>query len=84
MEKTPEVPYGNLTLNDKMDFGKYKGKDIAQVACKDPQYLMWAEVNRERFSMNKEARLYTWKKYKENNIIESNNMMNKDSGWVNC
>ena len=82
MEKTPQVAYGNLTVDAKINFGKYKGKSIAQVACKNPEYLMWAEMNIKRFKMNKEARLYTWKKYKENNIIESNNVMYKDSGWV--
>ena len=37
----------NLTLNDKLDIGKYKGKTVEQVYKEDVGYLAWLRKTRE-------------------------------------
>ena len=34
-----------LGIDDKMTFGKYKGKEIGEIIDDDPSYLEWAVQN---------------------------------------
>lgn len=36
----------DLTLDDKLPFGKHKGKNIGQVIIDDPDYLLWLRTQR--------------------------------------
>ncbi len=38
-------------MTDRMTFGKYKGKPVADVIEKDPRYALWAHRNVEFFKL---------------------------------
>lgn len=41
-------------LSEKLTFGKYKGKTVADVLIEDPSYLVWAHNNVDFFKVSTE------------------------------
>lgn len=50
---------------DRMDFGKYKGKSVKEVFESDPTYLWWAMKNTNRTNFEKEVKNAVEKRKKE-------------------
>jgi uncharacterized protein (DUF3820 family) len=44
-------------LTDTLDFGKYKGQTVAAIAMENPDYLLWALREVERFHLSTEDQL---------------------------
>ena len=41
-------------LSEKLTFGKYKGKTVADVLVEDPSYIVWAHENVDFFKVSTE------------------------------
>ena len=51
-ETNSEIPVNVLSAKDKMKFGKYKGKTIAEIRDEDLSYLEWADRTVQGFSVD--------------------------------
>lgn len=38
--------------SDILDFGKYKGKTVAEILKQDPRYIIWLLINTEKFKLS--------------------------------
>jgi hypothetical protein len=54
---TPNNRHNFRSLNDILDFGKYKGMSIKDVYKIDASYLLWAIENINRFDLPEELEL---------------------------
>lgn len=56
VEKKPFTPFlKDVQLEDKIWFGKHKGKRIVDLIIENPKYIDWCMQNIERFHLSKEA-----------------------------
>ena len=53
------------TLDDKMDFGKYAGKTLKEVADLDPKYLYICHKENPEFRIHEDCAIYCFKKLNE-------------------
>lgn len=64
--------------NDKIDFGKFKGKTVKQVFEYDATYLWWAMMNTDRTNFKKEVKDAIQKRTEETDAENK-----KDLSWGN-
>ena len=43
------------SLNSKFDFGKHKGKNVAEIIENEPTYIKWCIENIDNFELDNEA-----------------------------
>lgn len=62
---TPFIPfYKDIQLNDRVFFGKHKGKFIYQVIENDRGWIAWARETISNFHLSEEAHNYLIEKEK--------------------
>lgn len=66
-KKYEDKIYGVTTL---LDFGKYEGRSIGDIAEADPQYLLWACKSVQGFVLSQAV----YKTVKEN-VVQTNDML---------
>jgi len=57
-----------MTFNDKLTFGKYRGKTIAEIFKIDAQYLLWAIGTTHRIKLSIEDKVKIIKRADTENL----------------